>query len=202
MDIRKISYFGENRFLHSSIGSMETNITNLTISHFAITNSVEDATSFLSVIPAFPSVQTLKLDPFTAASTWAESDTPKSGSAHGPRPSGPDDAQVQGLVQKLGAPPIDLRSLTITGQWVFCPFPLRILWEWFRLNKVTRVQSLDLRLDFMEPGDLPSFGRYLETLGPKVKELKCVMGHGGRDFESNLGPGELGDARCVLYQLL
>ncbi|KAK7043044.1 hypothetical protein VNI00_008782 [Paramarasmius palmivorus] len=43
-------------------------ITNLTLSHFGITNSVEHSTEFLSIIPAFPSTQRLVFDPFTDAS--------------------------------------------------------------------------------------------------------------------------------------
>ncbi|ESK83242.1 hypothetical protein Moror_15086 [Moniliophthora roreri MCA 2997] len=300
-----------------STGSFHHNITTLRISHFAIRNSVDHTIAFLSVIPAFPSVRQLTLDPLTDASesvykcqdkgpgpsslsdfivfrgpppgtkkgraimkalkslgaqkllpasvakgskkkkggsitkvipvqveneelimdddgdeAWEDLGSDDDGdkdeedaslasdsgseivndpdyepkvsecNCHQKMPPGPNDEQVLRIAENLGAAPGSLCDLTVAGRWLYIPFPLRILWEWLRLNEVTSIRTLDIRLEYMEPHDLPAFARYLEMLGEGLKELKWHLGLAGREWEPNPAPDNLVEGRCECRCLL
>ncbi|KAK7024441.1 hypothetical protein VNI00_016292 [Paramarasmius palmivorus] len=246
-----------NQFLATDPG-FRRGITDLRVSRFGMTNSVEDSIAFLRVVTAFPSIQKLKIDPFTPASYYPEVSETKAGvqlalakmgiQSEGDKvPDGGlntdslaleeivnddrdeawedvesdldsdigfgwhgmgeqsvlDDGQVLAIADFLGGAPANLQVLEVTGETVFCPFPLRILWEWLRKGGACHLQSLDIRLEYMQPADdLPALARYLEAVGSELKMLKVYTGHKGRDIDPYPGPGEMGDARCILRQLL
>ncbi|EEB87727.1 hypothetical protein MPER_14825, partial [Moniliophthora perniciosa FA553] len=58
---------------------------------------------------------------------------------HKNMPPGPDDEHVVRIAENLGAAPSHLCELTIASKWLYIPFPVRILWEWLRLNNVTSI---------------------------------------------------------------